>query len=157
MNDKLRKVHFEVMQDEDGYPPFNSEGMWCIRIDEQRFRVDNIPYFVTGVSFGDVVSVAEDKDGRLNFKEVVEEGGHSTFRVIINDELDDQQPPEVRIRELASKLEGLGCATAISPPPELLAIDIPPVVIVAKVQEMLSDGESKGLWSYEEGTLAHDQ
>lgn len=153
MCDHLQKVHFKVIPDQDGYPPFNSENLWCMRIDERRFRVDNIPFFVKGVSYGDVVSVAEDENGNLNFVEVIEERGHSTFRVIINDELDDQQPPEIRIRELAAELEELGCATSISPPPELLAIDIPPTVSITKVQEMLSDGEARDLWSYEEGTV----
>lgn len=155
MRESIRKVHFKVIQNEDGYPPFNSEGMWCIGIDAKRFRVDNIPFFVTGVSYNDVISVAEDMNGRLDFVKVVEEGGHSTLRVIINDECADQRPTEVRIRELAASLEELGCATAISPPPEILAIDVPPSASITKVQKMLSDGESGGLWSYEEGTLAH--
>ena len=155
MRGNLRKVHFKVVPNEDGYPPFNSEAMWCIRIDRKRFRVDNIPYFVKGVSYGDVISVSEDKDGYLSFVEVTEDGGHSTFRVILDDECADQPPAEVRIRELARTLEELGCATAISPPPEILAIDIPPSVSVTKVQEMLLDGETRDLWSYEEGTIAH--
>src|SRR5436190_22754427 len=100
MSENMRKVHFKVKLNADGYPPFNSEGMWCIKINEQVFRVDNIPYFVTGVSYADVISVAEDEEGRLNFIEVVEEGGHSTYRVIMKHDGADQYTPDIWILQL---------------------------------------------------------
>jgi len=155
MEKNLLKVHFKLNQNEDGYPPFSSEAIWCEKLDEHRFRVDNIPFFVTGVSFSDIVSVHEEPEGYLNFDELVEEGGHSTIRVMFLDNPDDRRPFEVRARELAGQLDALGCGISVSPPPLLLAIDIPPAGAIGTVQTLLTKGEDKGLWSYEEGTLAH--
>jgi hypothetical protein len=155
MEKNLLKVHFKLNQNEDGYPPFSSEAIWCEKLEEHQFRVDNIPFFVTGVSFLDIVSVHEEPEGYLNFDQLVEESGHSTIRVIFLDNADDRRPLEVRSHELARQLEVLGCGVSVSPPPLLLAIDIPPTLAIGPVRRLLATGEERGFWSYEEGTLIH--
>jgi hypothetical protein len=150
----LHKVHFRLVQDEDGYPPFTSEAMWCVREGDNRFRLDNIPYFVTGVSYDDVVSVLADEEGSLNFHEVLVESGHSTLRVMFLDTPADQRPVLDRAKELQGNLTAKGCLTRISPSPEILAVDVPPPIPIEEIVSLLSQGEDDGLWSYDEGTLA---
>jgi len=157
MGSNLYKVRFRVDQDEDGYPPFSSEVMWCARVDDKLFRLDNIPYFVAGVSYGDVISVIEDKDGSLNFHELVEENGHSTLRVMFLDTSIDARPVEIRAVELKTRLTEKGCLTRISPPPQILAIDVPPAISLSGIRSILAAGESDGLWSFDEGTVAHSE
>jgi hypothetical protein len=150
----LHKVHFKLVQDEDGYPPFTSEAMWCVRIDNDRFRLDNIPYFVTGISYDDVISVLTDEEGRLNFHQVLEENGHSTLRVMFLGTPADPRPVAVRAKELQGRLTTRGCLTRISPSPEILAVDVPPSIPIGEITDLLSEGEANGLWSSDEGTLA---
>ena len=153
MPNDLCKVRFQIAQNDDGCPPFTSEAMWCIRLGENRFRVDNIPFFAHGVSYCDVISVSASEDGRLNFDEVVEENGHSTLRVLFGDA--DQRPENIVAHELATELQKHGCLTDVSPSPIILAVDVPPSIALKNVRKILAEGESKGLWSYEEATLAH--
>jgi hypothetical protein len=157
MENNLHKVRFRLAQDEDGYPPFTSEAMWCVRLNEKVFRLDNIPYFVTGVSYGDVISVIEDEDGSLNFHEVIEENGHSTLRVMFLDTSRDSRPASTRASELENRLIEMGCLTEISPSPEIIAIDVPPAIALSGIRNILGEGEDKGLWSFDEGTVAHSE
>jgi hypothetical protein len=56
------KIAFELVQDEDGYPPDRWETMWAIEIEPGLFSIDNIPFFARGVSPGDVVRVRKDTE-----------------------------------------------------------------------------------------------
>ena len=39
--DKHIKVLFHLEQDEDGYPPFSIEGLWCKKASNDTYIVDN--------------------------------------------------------------------------------------------------------------------
>lgn len=147
------KIDFDLIQDEDGYPPFTCEGMWAVRLDEGRFRLDNIPFFVFGVSCFDIFSALRQEDGRLKFHRVLKAGGHSTLRIILEDILIDQRPDWERFQELREVFRGLGCSSEITP--GMMSIDVPPEVSLTKVRAILDDGETKNFWGYEEGTLAY--
>ncbi len=41
--DKHIKVLFHLEQDEDGYPPFSIEGLWCKKASNDTYIVDNVP------------------------------------------------------------------------------------------------------------------
>jgi hypothetical protein len=126
-------------------------------LDERRFRVNNIPIFVSEVSYGDIVSVSEDRNGALNFHAVIEEGGHSTLRVIFLENDADTRSITVRASDLGELLRKNGCEFQVSRPPEILAIDIPPSVSIEVIRGILQRGEVDGLWNYEEGTLADSE
>jgi hypothetical protein len=121
----------------------------------RRFRVDNVPFFVNGVSYADIVSASESKDG-LSFRQLLEEGGHSTPRVIFLDNPKDMRPAKIRANELGKILEQTGCGFQVSPAPEMLAIDLPPSVAIDLVRLILREGEDAGLWCHDDGTLAHE-
>ena len=50
-----RRIQFRLTLDEDGYPPASGETLWATALGDGTYRIDNIPFFATGVSLGDVV------------------------------------------------------------------------------------------------------
>src|SRR5262245_3626053 len=77
------RIRFELEEpDEHGWPPAGAETLWAQRVGDNEYEIDNIPFYVRGVSAGDIVSVSE-KEGALVFQSVLKDSGHSTIRVII--------------------------------------------------------------------------
>jgi hypothetical protein len=149
------KVHFDLLQNDDGFPPANFETMWAVPLDGVRFRLDNIPFFVSGVSCFDIISARRDAAGRLNYDGLLEPGGHSTLRVIFYGSPRDPRPLQERVHELRSTIRDLGCSSEISHISGLISIDVPPEVSLSSVERILDSGQANELWDYEEATLAH--
>lgn len=143
--DPTRYAHiaFQLEIDEDGYPPVGVETLWARR-ENNELIVDNIPFFVLGVSYNDAIAV-DTVDGRLMFKEVKRFGGHSTVRVIVNDLQDKQR--------VINDFQQLGCATEIGPYESLVAIDIPPEVKVDPIRQYLEEGCNAEIFDYEEANV----
>ena len=79
-----RKINFRLVKDNDGYPPFDWEGLWAQPETDGRWRLDNIPFFAYNISNRDVVA-AHERNGELVFDRVLDRGGHSTLRIIFED------------------------------------------------------------------------
>ena len=47
-NQKYFKIVFSLVPDEDGYPPVASESLWAVNVADDEYRLDNIPFHVTG-------------------------------------------------------------------------------------------------------------
>lgn len=84
MHEKQTKVHWELEQDEDDWPPFAVETILCAEVAPYMFRLLNVPYFVRGMSWGDVVKVKEI-DGVLWFDAVAYRSGYSTVHIFCFD------------------------------------------------------------------------
>ncbi len=128
------------------YPIGDSNGtetLWALPKGEG-YKLDNIPFYVKGVSFGDVVS-AKVVEGCIYMKELLTPSGHSTVRLWFANE-NDVQP----VRE---SLKSMGCNSEISDQPRLLAVDIPPSISYEIIRAYLDEGESNGKWDYEEACL----
>lgn len=80
--DKHIKVLFHLEQDEDGYPPFSIEGLWCKKASNDTYIVDNVPFYTYGISLGDEICVTEE-DGEYHFQSIVNPSGNSTLRYIL--------------------------------------------------------------------------
>ncbi|EPX58554.1 hypothetical protein D187_003752 [Cystobacter fuscus DSM 2262] len=139
------KILFRLEQDEDGYPPVSAETLWAITMDENLYKLDNIPFFATGIAVEDVVR-AELEAGQLLYKEVVHPSGHSTFRVVV---YNHDEVPEVR-----ETFKQLGCLTEQSHLRGLIAIDVPPSVSWDELKRVLNTGREQDRWDYEEACLA---
>jgi hypothetical protein len=139
------KVLFHLEQDEDGYPPARVETLWAIEMRDGLYKIDNIPFFVTGIAVEDIVS-AEPEAGMLVYKEVVHPSGHSTFRVVVynHDEVSG-------VRGLFKQL---GCSTEQSHLRGLIAVDVPPSVPWDDLKQVLDTGRAQDRWDYEEACLA---
>ena len=140
------KILFRLKEDPNQeYPPVDIEGLWATPT-RDGFRIDNVPFFVRGISNGDEVT-ANLKGDELFFDRVIAYSGHSTVRVLFyaSDSRD----------ELRKQLKVLGCSSELSHIADLISVDIPPGVDYNKVVTVLAKGEKDGLWEYEEGAIAH--
>ena len=143
----LIKILFPLQPDEDGYPSVGSERLWG-KVVEDGYQIDNIPFYVTGVSCCDIVAVNRGNDGTLNFSGVVKRLGHSAIRVCIRD-VD-------AVGKLRRDLKTLGCESEQDYVPNLIAIDIPPQVKIRPIWEFLEKGLEQGKWEYEDACIQHE-
>lgn len=140
------KIAFRLERDEQGYPPADWEHLWAEAMPDGLFRIDNTPFFVRGVSIGDVVT-AREEDAMLVFQEVVHPSGHSTIRVVVPNVADMQTVQET--------LQAFGCAIEMSHLPNLLSVDVPENADYTAVRAYLEQGERDTRWEYEEGAIRH--
>jgi hypothetical protein len=145
MSERYVKIFFELEQDEDGYPPASVESLWALPVGAGLFKLDNIPFFATGVAVDDIIS-AEEEGGVLRYKEVVRPSAHSTLRVIVYD--------EAEVAQVRSRFKEMGCSTELSHIPGLIAIDVPPTVSLEALKPILEEGRAQERWDYEEACLA---
>ena len=141
---KHKKILFEHNNAPEG--GFGVESVWAIPIDNYQYKIDNILFYAPEYSFGDIVSV-EDRNGELFVNGLIAESGHSTVRIIFNNEND--------VKDTRTHLKELGCDSEISEVSILISVDIPPNVSFSKVKNYLEEGEHLSKWSYEESCIAH--
>ncbi len=143
---KAVRVSFRLLVDEDGYPPADWENLWAQPLGNDRYQLDNTPFFAVGVSLGDVVHAIDDGNRRV-FHALSAPSGHSTLRVVIGD-------PSTLI-PLRTRLAELGCASELSHIPNLIAIDVPPASSLAAVRAYLDEGQARAKWEYETSAIRH--
>lgn len=78
------KVLWRLEQDEDEWPPYPVESIWCSEVSPGHYKLLNVPYFAQGVAWGDVVTATE-KDGGLWFASVASRSGYSTVHAFCAD------------------------------------------------------------------------
>lgn len=139
----LVKIVFELERDEDGYPPEKWEGVWSKPLGGDRFQIDNVPFFVRGVSCDDIVR-AVPVGGELRFEEVIEPSSNSTIRVIVYD-LNELEAVRCRLKEFGCDVEGTGIAG-------LLAANVPRGAL-EKVLDFVRLGFNEDRWDFEEGAV----
>jgi hypothetical protein len=146
MEQKRRcKIVFDLIKDDD-YPPADTESLWAIILDNGKYEIDNIPFFIKDISCSDIVS-ASYIDQNLKFDKLISSGGHSTIRVIMFDEDSTD-----RVRD---DLKNLGCDTEGSHISGLFSVDVPAQVDLSKVVKYLQLGSEGGLFDYEEAAMRH--
>jgi hypothetical protein len=128
------KVLFRV-EEEDGSA--NVETLWAFDLGEDRYRLDNSPFFAYSVSVGDVVYAPVDPDeGLPTYSQVLEKSGNRTVRVILDPPLASGNSSD----DLMQELLGLGC-TYEGVNPTYLCIVIPPDAEFATVCNRLTSHE----------------
>jgi hypothetical protein len=127
-----------------------AENMWAEPVSGDTYRVRNIPTWAYELSLDDVVEAHGGEDGILIFGDVVERGGHSTYRIIPAAETD-----ETTFERYWAPLQDAGCRYESHATQPLYAVDVPPRADVRAVYEMLDRGERDGIWEFEEGHCGH--
>lgn len=122
----------------------SDESAWAIKKGEY-YLLDNILFYAKSYSLGDIIR-AEERNGVLYAKELVQESGHSTIRVLLSD--------ATSVDKIRAEFFTLGCPSELSNLDNLIAVDVPVNVSYAKVKKILEDGELKNLWEYQEACLA---
>lgn len=80
------KVHFELEIVEDGFPPIRIETLNAIQADGLA-RIDNTPFFVTGVALGDIIDYeSKSETGVFWITRVLEESGNKAISIIFLEE-----------------------------------------------------------------------
>jgi hypothetical protein len=110
-----------------------------------RFRIDNVPFYFYGVSADDVV-IADEQDGRLRFQEVASRGGHSTYRVWVNNPAAFDSEG---FRRLWERLSELGCSYEAAKR-RWIAFDVPPDSDVFAAYRVIEEGAANAVWTFEE-------
>lgn len=86
------------------------------------------------------------------FQEVANRGGHSTYRIIQDLDMDDEN-----FAVFLNRLEKLGCSYEHGNfGYHLYVIDVPPSADIFEVYDVLREGREKEIWDFEEGHCGHD-
>lgn len=137
-----RKLVFELEQDEDGYPPIRSEGIWVLPVagEPDVFEVDNIPFYAC-VAIGDRIRAVE-QDGELRPQEMVRSSGHGTVRVVAEAE---------QLADMRRFAASCNCESELGD--RMIAIDVPPTADWARLQAELAQRHARELLDYQEAIL----
>lgn len=147
------EIRINLKLDPDSWHETDSEGVWTKFIaaigDKAIVEVDNIPFFSKSVSFGDRLLVAL-VDNRPQIESVIERGGHSTYRIFVEDE-------NAEASALLGLLKASGCdwEKTFFKGGELYALDIPPETDIHDVYDLLEKGHREEAWLFEEGYVGH--
>ena len=126
------KVVFRVVG-KDG--DVNVETLWAFDLGDDRYRLDNSPFYAYSVSAGDVVLAPIDPDERRpTFASVVEKSGNRTVRVLLDTPLESGNASDALLQGLVA----LGCEFE-GANRRYIAINIPPAVELATVRDYLVD------------------
>lgn len=136
-----RKIVFKLVQDDDGYPPVDYEGLWALPFDEGQFTIDNIPFFTCDATLGDVVA-ADEEMGELRFVAMIRSSGSSLLRMVYVEGSD--------VEKIRADLRSLGCSTEWDENHRLISINVPPEAELSRVREFLDSGLEQGTLDYEE-------
>lgn len=148
---KRVKINFRLEQDKDGYPPATTEILWARELSPDEYEIDNIPFYVRGISSGDIISAIHE-DGELVYERLITPSDNSTLRVIIMNK-NKKEEIESNLRkyfiEWGCEIEGNR--------PGMFAIEVPASVKLEPIIEYLAEGEEEGVWGYEEAALRYNR
>jgi hypothetical protein len=155
---RLVKIRFELASDD----PYGSETLWAEEVASGRYRLRNSPFYARDVSaedivFADAATAIDDAaqcdpgspENPLAFQGISMRGGHSTYRLWRRAEVSDE-----RFLTVWKGLQLLGCSYEQAGA-SLFAVDIPPHVDIHAAYRSLEEGESSGVWEFEEAHCGH--
>lgn len=146
--EKLFQVAFDLPEETAAWAPGGSEQMWVAKTAVKlQVEVRNIPFYVKGIAYADIVRVRVDHDRQeLVFDEFVEESGHSTIRVILRDENAEET--------LSSLFARHDCSWEVDATNILWAVDISPAVDYGNLQQQLLVLRGEGKIDLQESALS---
>jgi hypothetical protein len=146
--ERLVKVRFPVNSRD--WKGLKSESVWAAPVGRDTYSIRNSPFYVYGVSAGDVVH-ARTKKGVLAFDKVAKRGGHSTYRILLHPHT---TIGNTRFRKYWQPLQELGCTYELAKT-TWLAVDVPPEADIYNVYSLLEMGEAEDVWEFEEAHCGH--
>lgn len=120
--------------------------MWADEVQPGVYSIDNIPFFIKGISSGDLVEANDDGEG-LVFCKLVRPSGNSVIRLYV--------AKVSHVQNVRAEFKALGCESELSHIPKLIAIEVPENVPFGPVADLVVGGQEAGRWDYEEGVLRH--
>ena len=137
------KVLFRVLN-EDGSS--DVETLWAYDLWSDEYKLDNLPYYVYGVSCDDVVFAPFDEEEQFpTFQKVVSKSGNRTIRIIFDLPFESGNESEA----LVNRLVTMGCDFE-GANKKYIVINLPPSVDLAAAAKELSDADVA--WEYADPT-----
>lgn len=137
------KVLFRVMN-EDGTS--ETETLWAFDLGNDKYRLDNLPFYAYGVSWNDVVLAPFDEDEQFpTFLKVVKKSGNRTIRIIFKPAVKAGNRSQALLDELVS----LGCEFEAANR-TYIVINIPPATDFETVLEKVEAAKVK--WEFADPT-----
>jgi len=139
------KVLFRMPED-DGSS--RVETLWAIPLGEDKYVLDNSPFYAYSVSWKDTVyAPVTEVEGLPTFVRVIKKSGHRTVRVIFEPPVQEGNESDVLLQGLLK----LGC-TYEGANRGYMAIDLPPEVSLESVRQYLI--EQRAQWEHADPTYA---
>jgi hypothetical protein len=127
----------------------NTESISAEPIGPDRYRLQSTPMYAYGYSHLDVVEAKLEGEKRI-VRRLVAPAGHSTYRIIIAERRTSTATFDEHWKPLAS----MGCCY-MAMDERYIAVDVPPAADINEVYGMLEEGESEGVWYFEEANCGH--
>jgi len=131
---QLQKLSFLLTEDQRGPYPIDGESIWCDPVGKY-FRIKNIPFFIDGIAYDDVIEVEPVQD-RFIVKRVVSPSGNSTVWIFL-----ESEPAATRF---VAELKRLGCGVEGGVLHNYLAFNIPSSVDGEHVLGLIVQAVDKG-------------
>jgi hypothetical protein len=139
------KVVFRVANDDGS---FEVETLWAYDLGDDRYKLDNLPFYAYSVSVDDVIyAPADPDDGRPIFQKVLTKSGNRTVRVVFDLPIE----PGNRSDEVLKGLVALGCSYE-GANSKYIAVNIPPVIELNAVRDYLIKCDAQ--WEHADPTHA---
>jgi len=147
------EIWFRIEKDGDGYPQSKSWEQllaWPVLERDDYFSIESIPFFVKGISRGDIVRAKVTRNSEVQeaeffeFENVVDRGGHNTYRLLLRNKRPND--PDSTEKELLEK----GLAVEINDG-DFLAIDVPPTANQKEIDDYLIAESESGRWGLQDG------
>jgi hypothetical protein len=145
MNDALKvKITFPLERDDDGYPPEDFETLWAEDLGGGNYRMDNIPFYIQGISPDDIVT-AHAQGSELFFAELLNKSDISVIQIIF---LDKSWIDRVlqELLSMGSKYEGSHVSS-------LFSIEVPSNVSYNDIINYLEIKNSMDILEYQEASI----
>jgi hypothetical protein len=146
--DERVRVLFRLDRDEDGWPPIGTERLWAAPLAGDVARVDNVPFFVRNLAWGDHVRT-KVHNGAIWAVERLKWSGRCTIRVIPH----VKGPLAGSRQAVLDAFEPLGVGGEGVESYGIVALDVPADADLAPVVRLLRQGLDDGWWDYEEGCV----
>jgi Domain of unknown function (DUF4265) len=125
-----------------------AEWLWADPEGNNTFTLRNVPTFVKGLSYGDLIKT-KNEDGTPVFDAVERRGGHSIYRAYAKSDRSD--PELVNVLETLKKMNcDLEPATD-----KIVNVDVLPGADIYAVYQVLDNAERAGILEFEEGHCGH--
>ncbi|MDP9514868.1 DUF4265 domain-containing protein [Pseudomonas protegens] len=142
----FHKITILLKQDDDGYPPVAAESLWGIKQGETTYIVDNTPYYIYGLSKGDLIDTRQENN-ELIATVVIQQGGHSTLRVFAENAQDKAN--------IIKTLQQLGAHCSVTHSLSLFSVDVAPECRFEPIDAYLCSIADDDQIAYEDACLQH--
>lgn len=139
-SDDPTKIHIDL----PNHWAIGGESFWATNLGNDRYRLENVPFYAYGLNFLDIVRATPDSEETIpEIREVVRRSGRKTIRVMFKEAVDRERQAEL-LNTLSEFKTSYERADA-----HLVAIDIKPEGSMQAVFDKLEAYEKDGLLDFE--------